>query len=839
MAFFHILPERKDKGKLALSGATMAKLGCHACTLDKAKLIHPKMPATGAEKPVIYMLGEAPGEEEDKEGKQFVGDSGEFIRGRIPSKWAKHIRWDNVLDCRPPNNRTPTPLEINCCRSRQLADILKTKPRIVVALGGIPFEWFTGIGSQIRDIWRGRRMAARLGDHDFWLYPMIHPSFILRMGGELGGAEWARVFSDDLKRIFTDADNDLPDPTIITLEDWRQNIRCWQPGDTVQQWVKLILDFIEKDPIIGHDLESGLNPYAADAAILTASISNGEETLAWPVAHPEVGLSERNQRILMDALCEALRKAKRVIAHNAAHEQEWLTVHGHPNIVHEVNWADTMAQAYTLDERQGAKELEELTLIHFGSRVKAAFNMGNRAPSAASERLIDVLNYNGGDSKACCLLWYVMEEEIKAQKLEAVAHRNQADSGSMALLMAQGVVPHQDNANKLDVIWSGKVKKLADAILALPEVKEYRAKYGAFNPQQPNDIKAVFNRVCGFNVANTKEETLKEVDHPLADLIMEFRTASKNHSTWIRGIVTGAIIEADGKLHGRYKHLSSRSGRTTSDIMQTFPKREHREIRGLIGKPKGYVIASFDWGQIQARNIAMESKDPFLVNAFWTDYDIHSEWTERIAKVAPRWGKNAATNKKVFENKRDHVKNEWTFPRFFGAKLETIAGYLGIDADILAPLYDEFTHQIGGVIKWHEALDHFYAKHLYVENLLGRRRHGPMSPNERIATPIQADEREIVLERMEVQCRLAYEREEPWLYPVMEIHDDLTFYFPEEKAEEAIEITGKNLCTPAYPWINVPLLVECSVSYNAWDELEKIEKFWSHQYGHKRGAAPC
>ena len=93
---------------------------CEVCTLDKIEksLTSPKMKATGAKKPLVYILGEAPGQTEDEQGEQFIGKSGQFLRERIPHRLKSKIRWNNVVRCRPQNNRNPDHLEIESSRPK-------------------------------------------------------------------------------------------------------------------------------------------------------------------------------------------------------------------------------------------------------------------------------------------------------------------------------------------------------------------------------------------------------------------------------------------------------------------------------------------------------------------------------------------------------------------------------------------------------------------------------------------------------------------------------------------------------------------------------------------------
>src|SRR5215468_9297611 len=92
--------------------------GCAVCPLNHsaADLKHPHMAPHGAKQPLVYILGEAPGAEEDAKGVPFVGKAGRTLRTQIPTAYENLVRFSNAVRTRPPKNRTPEPLEIECCR---------------------------------------------------------------------------------------------------------------------------------------------------------------------------------------------------------------------------------------------------------------------------------------------------------------------------------------------------------------------------------------------------------------------------------------------------------------------------------------------------------------------------------------------------------------------------------------------------------------------------------------------------------------------------------------------------------------------------------------------------
>src|SRR5947209_11813496 len=81
---------------------------CKACPLNCGTgLHHPKMPPHGSQDPVLYLIGEAPGKNEDLKGVPFVGKAGKALRFRIPTEIDAALRWSNAISCRPPDNRVP------------------------------------------------------------------------------------------------------------------------------------------------------------------------------------------------------------------------------------------------------------------------------------------------------------------------------------------------------------------------------------------------------------------------------------------------------------------------------------------------------------------------------------------------------------------------------------------------------------------------------------------------------------------------------------------------------------------------------------------------------------
>jgi DNA polymerase-1 len=224
----------------------------------------------------------------------------------------------------------------------------------------------------------------------------------------------------------------------------------------------------------------------------------------------------------------------------------------------------------------------------------------------------------------------------------------------------------------------------------------------------------------------------------------------------------------------------------------------------------------------------MLTKDKNFVKALWENYDVHMEWAERIAHAYPKrvGGRNNLTDKVVMKDFRTDIKNQWTFPLFFGASLGSASEYLQIPEATLKPLYQAFWKQFGGVKDWQDKEMEFYKEHFYVECLTGRRRHGPLTENQIYNSPVQGTAAEIVMDAM---CRLS-EKNVPILQPEINIHDDLTFVrIPEKKLDDYLEQILDVMLEVPFPWVNVPISVEVSVGTN-WADLQEVGKYSSAEW---------
>jgi uracil-DNA glycosylase family 4 len=132
----------------------------------------------------VMLLGEAPGAEEDRAGKPFVGRSGQLLDRMLAAigldRTSAYIT--NVVPWRPPGNRTPTPLETAACLPFTRRHIELSACEILVCLGNPSTQILLGARDGIMRT-RGRWLDYDAGSRSLRAMPMLHPAFLLRQPG--------------------------------------------------------------------------------------------------------------------------------------------------------------------------------------------------------------------------------------------------------------------------------------------------------------------------------------------------------------------------------------------------------------------------------------------------------------------------------------------------------------------------------------------------------------------------------------------------------------------------------------------------------------------------------
>ena len=157
---------------------------CTACKLSKTR--NKTVPGVGDRAPTWMVIGEAPGENEDKQGEPFVGKAGQLLDAMLAAVGKRRtggVFIANVIKCRPPGNRNPEPDEIAACAPYLKRQIALASPKLLLAAGKFSGQTLLNCDDTVG--------AMRISGGQFAGIPVVvtyHPSYLLRSPLEKGKA---------------------------------------------------------------------------------------------------------------------------------------------------------------------------------------------------------------------------------------------------------------------------------------------------------------------------------------------------------------------------------------------------------------------------------------------------------------------------------------------------------------------------------------------------------------------------------------------------------------------------------------------------------------------------
>lgn len=827
--------------------------GCNSCSLkqDWPHLHHPQIPIITPieEGPFrVLIVGEGPGETEDVQGAVFVGKAGKFLKDFLPGDWLRKVYWGNVVRCRPTTqtrrkaeNRPPTSHEIHCCSEYLERDLLLIKPHAILALGGIALSYFYG-GDDIPNISKLRGIPFPLTLKDgstTWVMGTYHPSYVMQQDrkddeGKINNTA-IPVFRADLKKFFSLLPK-LCTPPKITLPDPQKPFLFPKSAEETYNLFEQL-----KQPF-ARDYETfKKRPYARDARLLTEAFSDGDLTFAYPIRWP----GDPNPWG-MEVFDKLARSPKRWIAQHAQFEYSW--------IVHHTNqpdqyFEDTEVQARLLNRRSGLGSLDVLSRIHLGVDIKEITTRALKKMMLGpldKERILDyplehILNYNCIDSWAEFQIFCIQDLMLPINQKENYRKVIQSIKSTVAMEL-KGLHVSLDESEKLEAEFGGKVRAFEKDARSIPEVLLFeQSTHKPFSLGSNPILGEVLVNYCHIDLPQTDkenymtgEEVLQEFagQHPLVDLILDYREVKKLTSTYIDSILNGRLLGVDGLLHPAYTVVHTRTWRLSSEDpnIQNFPKRKHKEIRRQIVAAPGKIFAAFDYGGLEARTLCMASRDKKLKKAIIEKEDIHMRWLLRILQIYPDYIKRLADKtgeteyEKIIKAGRDIIKSDFVFACFYGSIARSVSSRTMIPLDLCKVALGEFWEEYAEAKVWIDGQFEYYNKTGTVVSLTGRVRDEQLPGNEVINTPIQGTAAEIVLEAQNALFERAMLDDINFL-PRINIHDDLIFELPDDSdLERYIKAIGEEIVKPRFDWVTTPLMTECRIGYN-WEALEAVTKF--------------
>jgi DNA polymerase I len=319
---------------------------------------------------------------------------------------------------------------------------------------------------------------------------------------------------------------------------------------------------------------------------------------------------------------------------------------------------------------------------------------------------------------------------------------------------------------------------------------------------------------------STDVEVLNELskDFPLPARVLEYRSLSKLKSTYADALPE-LVNPRTGRIHTSFNQTVTATGRLSSSDpnLQNIPIRspEGRRIREAFIPEEGTKILSADYSQVELRILAHLSGDPFLVETFRQDQDVHAATAAEIFHVSPG----------LVNPEMRRLAKVINFGIIYGMSAFGLAKELGIEPSVAQAYIANYFQKYHGVRDYIDASLEAAREKGYVTTLLNRRRYLPDIKNtnrnvrqfaERIAinAPIQGTAADLIKVAMiRIHRRLIQEKRKTRL--ILQIHDELVFEVPDAEMEAVRGIVKEEM--EGVMKLVIPLKVEIGVGKN-WAE---------------------
>ena len=324
---------------------------------------------------------------------------------------------------------------------------------------------------------------------------------------------------------------------------------------------------------------------------------------------------------------------------------------------------------------------------------------------------------------------------------------------------------------------------------------------------------------------------------PLFEIIKEYRKWGKIKSTYIDSYLK-YLNPATGRIHPDLFPLGTETGRFASRYpnLQNCPRKDNDPIgvRNFFIAPKGKILMSLDFSQIELRVGAFYCRDEAMMETYKSGGDIHAKTTSVIYKIP---FEQAVDKNAPHYKERRTIAKACNFGVFFGLFPNGLLRSLKFKAGLNVTL-DECTEIIKNLKAGYPQLEIWQRKvkvkakfNEYTETYLGRRRYLPniisqewnkksFAERQALNTPIQGTAADILkLAIVRILCGLP---ERPWLRPLLQIHDELMFELPEEKLTETVDFVRKCMETKPFKDFDLPLVAEAAVG-TRFGSLKEME----------------
>jgi DNA polymerase-1 len=543
----------------------------------------------GPEDAEVIVIGEAPGREEDRTGKPFMGKSGQLLRNELRNAGYKSLFITNLVKCRPPGNRDPTPAEIKACRPFLDAELHAIKAKYLITVGRLSSK---AILKRAKITQQHGEVIAFNGKEGM---PIYHAAYCLRDPSKLP------AFKQDLNRFRHHIDGDLP-----------AALPKWKIVDTPEIFDEFIEAFIPAEEFSYDTETTGLFPFNRKGAVRCISIGLVGCAYVIPLEMPgSMFEGSHEKQVAFMRILVRLAKDKISIAQNGKFDQQWYNLYFGCSFGLDF---DDMLASHLIEENEDhdLKYLARRWLDAPDYDIPKKEKQGQylHIPSYRQR----YLRYAAFDAAYTFDLYWVFREQLMAQpELRRLFYKL-----SMPASRALERIERRGLTLDLDRYAQVEEKILSDRAEALEDLNAIAGWINWNSPKQIRELlydklrlKTTIKTKKG-GLPSTGEDALVELrtQHPIVKTLVEYREMEKFYGTYIKG---WKEFTHQGRLYLGYKIHGTVTGRYSSRLHQV-PR--DGTIRNLITAPPGWIFAHADLSQAELRIAAELSRDLELVTCF-------------------------------------------------------------------------------------------------------------------------------------------------------------------------------------------------------------------------------
>lgn len=737
----------------------------------------------------IMLIGEAPGENEDRINRPFVGEAGQLLNNILKEFGINRseVYITNVVKCRPPNNRTPGLKELDACKQYLVQEIRAIKPKVIIALGGSAMRSLLNIRKNFA-VGSNRGATFFIGKSKIPVVPTYHPAYIRR------NEEAAAPTMKDFERAIDIAKNGFKQPV-----GCHYYLGVAKPSD-------------EEELVI--DLETtGLDPFDKDGKILCIGTTSKARE----------GFVEENPEEVMKYLSNpnVLK-----IGHNIKFDYKWLKLKGYP---FEGKFYDTMIAEHMLDENCPAFGLKEITMVHtdmgrYAEPFEKIYELCGKDMRKIPRKVL--LNYCGKDVDATKRAYDRQLPQLIDQGLVPLFELTMAGERVIADAEIFGVNINQEYCTKLSNKYRQEIEKVHSQLVQASGIED-------FNPRSTQQLAELLIDKLGLPIIKMTKKKKIGMDKFVLESYEKYdKTGIVSDILWFRKLAgdyakyldpENPPFLSDGKMHANFKIHGTDTGRYSCydpNLMAITKKSAIRKI--FISSFKGGKLGQVDYGQGELRILAQESQDKNLLAAFNSGVDIHNlTWHEIFGTPIDE----------VTEDQRFYAKTI-NFGIMYGMGVEKLAATIGKSVNVASKYMRMYKEKYEGVMYYINQKEDEIERYGEVVSLFGRRRRITIidqsdfhavskAKRKAVNAPIQGGLHDLNILSMVAVAR-QLKKEGFRSKTLMTIHDAVVYdIYPGEEVELE-KLVNEVFCNPdtfAFGFkFNVPLTITFKSGSN-WKEI--------------------